>query len=121
VLPARIVEQLTRFGIVISQPADTYVMGTAGEKLTYRTIYQVVGKIISGPQADDRHIVQETPSISLSVVRASQTWFHEPQLASSDGDVICIDLMVKIDDQKSVARVRARNGVGIGGPKSGNH
>jgi len=51
VLPAELHAELARLGIQVEYPADLYAMARGDGMVEYRVIYQVVGRLLSGPAA----------------------------------------------------------------------
>lgn len=50
-MPKDISRPLQRFGFPVEQPTDLYVFSQEGCSAHYRAIYQLLGKILSGPAA----------------------------------------------------------------------
>ena len=107
--PASIAQQLLRLGVEPQHATDLYVTEESKERIGFRVMYHIVGKILSGPapwhDAQDEtgtmhhyKVVQETPAyIGLRVSTAKQSYQFSPDVPpGSTSDVICLDFRLNV-------------------------
>lgn len=69
VLPTDLQAQLARLGIEAEYPADLYAMAQRDGMVEYRIIYQVVGRLLSGPNAWVEDAALASKLLSYQVLR----------------------------------------------------
>jgi hypothetical protein len=107
--PKSIAEQLHRIGVEPGQVTDLYVTEESKELVSFRVMYHVAGKILSGPKpwhdTNDElgvmhyyKVVQESPTyVSLRVSTAKQSYQFAPNVpAGSTSDVLCLDFRLNV-------------------------
>lgn len=109
VLPTDLQGQLARLGIQPEYPADLYAMGRGDGSVEYRVIYQLVGRLLSGPAAWREDAALAAKVLTYQVLRPAPQYFaavvlpHRevpgavPMLGEEDvGELLQIELRIHV-------------------------
>jgi len=111
ILPEALMAQMKRLGVDLLNPTDLYKFGGTKQEPELRITYHTVGKVLEGPSVWvenelgnylSYYLIPNYNHIGVVLMTASSSSAFHPSYSGTSGEVLIIDLRLKITDNKNV-------------------